>query len=125
MMSDMPQTPYDLRPVKVGTAIVEGRPISWDGQGEEMTPNKYMTTCPQCSQMITFTPSDLFTAVDGSIDNLVCGECRVGADLAPSFDEAVDKITLDKSPFVDPIESKLVNTTNLDLAATQQFKVSE
>ena len=135
MMSDMPPTPYDLKPVYVGGVKVEARPIEWDqpsadgfgnnDAGTPIIPSKFMTTCPNCAQMVTFAPSDLFVGQDGSMDNIACGECKAGTEKAVDKVAIETKLTVSQSPFVDPIEAKLLDTANVDLTAVQPFKVSE
>lgn len=135
MMSEMPQTPYSLKPVFVDGIKVEARPTEWDkpsadgfgndGDGVPIVPTKFMTTCPSCAALITFAPSDLFVGTDGSQDNVACGECKAGTTKSENPVATEEKLTLSQSPFVDPIEGKLLDTTNVNVAAVEPFKVSE
>ena len=135
MMSEMPQTPYSLKPVMVDGVKVDARPTEWDQpsadgfgnkkDGTPIIPSKFMTTCPRCAQMITFAPGDLFMGKDGSADNIACGHCKAGTDNAADPVAVEAKLTVSQSPFVDPIEGKLLDTANVDLTAIQPFKVSE
>lgn len=135
MMSEIPQTPYSLKPVFVDGVKVEARPTEWDQpsadgfgnnkDGTPIIPSKFMTTCPRCAQMIVFAPSDLFIGKDGSHDNIACGACEAGTTRAADPEAVKTKLTVSQSPFVDPIEGKLLDTANVDLTAIQPFKVSE
>lgn len=135
MMSAMPPTPYDLKPVYVDGVKVEARPTEWDqpsadgfgnsAGGAPIVPSKYMTTCPNCAQMLVFTPGDLFVGQDGSVDNVACGECKAGTTKAPNPVVLEEKITVSQSPFIDPIGAKFLDMANVDLTAVQPFKVSE
>lgn len=135
MMSEMPQTPYSLKPVSVDGTKVDARPIEWDQpsadgfgnnkDGTPIIPSKFMTTCPQCAQIIVFAPSDLFVGRDGSTDNIACGACKAGTDNAADKVVVEAKLTVSQSPFVDPIEEELLDVANVDTTAIQPFKVSE
>ena len=135
MMSEMPPTPFDLKPVFVDGIKVEARPIEWneaaaDGvgnnaEGNPTVPTKYMTTCPECSQVIVFATSSLFKGKDGSTDNIACGECQAGVEAAEDQGAVEAVMATTASPFVDPIENKLLNIDNVDLTTIQPFKVSE
>jgi hypothetical protein len=135
MMSEMPPTPFDLKPVFVDGVKVEARPTEWDkpfsdkegndDDGNPTKPTKFMTTCPECAQIIVFAPADLFVGKDGSVDNIACSACEAGTTRAPDKAALVAKMTVAQSPFVDPIEGKLLDTSNVDSATIQPFKVSE
>lgn len=135
MMSEMPQTPYSLKPVFVDGTKVEARPTEWDkpsadgfgndGDGVPIIPVKFMTTCPACAALIVFTLSDVFVGKDGSPDNIACGECKAGMSKSDNPAAIEEKLTLTQSPFVDPIEGKLLDTASVDAAAIEPFKVSE
>jgi transcription elongation factor Elf1 len=135
MMSEMPPTPFDLKPVFVDGIKVEARPTEWDrpfadsfandADGVPAIPTKFMTTCPRCAQIIVFVPRDLFLGKDGSKENIACGSCEAGVARAVDQEAVTNKIMTSKSPFVDPIGEKLLDTSNLDLTAIQPFKVSE
>lgn len=135
MMSEIPQTPYSLKPVFVDGTKVEARPTEWntpsadgfgnDKDGTPIIPSKFMTTCPRCAQMIVFTPNDIFLGKDGSPDNIACGACEAGATGAADPEAIKAKLTVSQSPFVDPIEGKLLDTASVDMAAVQPFKVND
>lgn len=135
MMSEMPQTPYSLKPVFVDGVVLHARPTEWDkpstdgfgndADGNPIVPTKFMATCPQCAQMIIFTPNDMFVGKDGSPDNIACGECKAGTTKAVNPAVIETKMVVSKSPFVDPIEAKLLDTTNVDLSSILPFEVSE
>lgn len=134
MMSEMPPTPFDLKPVFVDGVKVEARPTAWDkpfadsygndNDGNPTKPITYMTTCPQCAQVIIFGPPDLFVGKDGSVDNIACGACEAGTARAPDKVALVEKMKVAQSPFVDPVAGKLLDISGID-PTIQPFKVSE
>lgn len=131
-MNEIPKTPFDLKEVRVGKEIVRARPIAWadedadgfgnDKNGNPIQPTQFHTTCPACAQLMEFGLNDLFTGVDGSVDNLACVSCKAGVERAPNKPAVIAKIIETKSPFVDPIAEKLIQAM---ISKQQAFKVDE
>ena len=82
-MSDKTVLAYSLRHVFVNGAEVESRPVQWDGKdydgqghdesGRGVLPIAYITTCPECGNLIQFGASDIVIK-DGK-DIVVCQRC--------------------------------------------------
>lgn len=122
---------FDLITVQIKDETIQARPIEWDreladGKGNDkdgvpITPTRFMTTCPYCSQLIKFRHSDIY---DGS--NIKCPECSVHnapqnaecltieMEMAhpPDIKVAVPVGEVEVYPFIDPVAGNLIDTDN-------------
>jgi hypothetical protein len=93
---------FDLLDIIVKDHKTTARPVEWvESSG---APTKYVTTCPYCSQLLMFSPSDLYEC-NNSQSNVMCTECGIGA---PKILEC----NMQLPTFVDPIADKLLSTDN-------------
>lgn len=126
--------PFDLKEVRVGTEVLFARPFEWDREhadgngndkfGNPILPTKFMTTCPKCSQLINFGPKDIFFSTKG-LESIACPGCMAGAEQAPVAAVVVEKMKVDKSPFVDPLAEGLFKTDLVAEGTLPEFKVTE
>lgn len=90
---------YDLIEVQIGPSRVSARPVAWDGKdydgegndesGNPVHVTDYATTCPHCGQLIQTPADQLYTGIDGSINNVRCNECGVGNEPSPDAEPLV------------------------------------
>lgn len=74
---------YDLIKVYVTNKPVEARPVQWDGKdftgqgvdkdGNDINAIAYITTCPNCGDLIQFMVNSVVK--DGDHDTIVCNTC--------------------------------------------------
>lgn len=110
---------YDLIDVRIGSEIIQARPVEWSkvpidvlDQDSQPMATSYVTTCPHCSQLIKFAPSDI-TVING-VNNIKCTTCTV-KNVASDADiqNQQDRLEL----FVDPIKAGLIATDNFIIDA--------
>ena len=118
-------TAYGLLNIIIKGQTVAARPIEWDkpdhtghGQGRdgvELNPTKYVTTCPHCSQLLMFSPTELYISNNMPL-NLMCTECGVGGPKSQNQTSPDMSMTApDNEPIVvfrDPIAEGLLSTDN-------------
>lgn len=116
-MKPLTEGPYDLLPVIIAKEKLYTRPIDFtmDDLGATHA-TKYNSTCPKCSQLIEFTPSDVYQlGKDYYVSG--CKDCPVPAGCTKACGEACAVKQPDVTPlitppsveFVDPIESKVMS----------------
>lgn len=79
-------SPFQLIQIQVGNDILYARPVDFntdvnlqDGTGKlkdgtYMMPTKFAMTCPKCTQLLEFSPVDIYS-VNGKI---LCVDCQCG-----------------------------------------------
>lgn len=93
---------FNLITVIVGKTPVEARPSDWkkDDEGYALDPLAYRTTCPHCSQLLSFKAEDV-------VNELVyCTNCGAGKDRWDASFRIQRKVV--EEPFQDPIAAGLM-----------------
>jgi hypothetical protein len=122
---------YDLIYVRVGSEVLQARPIAWDrevwdGEGNDREGNpveaiEFVTTCPHCANLIQFKKDEIYYtseadvsisdrwAVGGAPTDVGCVTCGVGNPKLEVNDsvEEEPKIAVVRTSFKDPIADGL------------------
>ncbi len=118
-MKKLTETPFDLIPVTIAGNKLHPRPVDFEYDektGEASAAIKYHSTCPKCSQLIEFTPSDVHQRGNDSSDNPElfvsgCRECPLPKGCIPALSSYV--VGVDYAH--DPAPTYQVDLANLEL----------
>lgn len=106
---------YDLLEINVGQETLQARPIEWSGEivdgygndsdGELVKAIKWMTTCPECADLIEFESKSIFVIDDDK--HVICQSCNMKPPIGASSE-------VDLSRMSEEQESKKTNEEILE-----------
>jgi len=107
--------PYDLIDVVVGGEKVQARPTAWSGELENLTPIRYQTTCPKCSQLVEFQAT--------VASQVRCLTCDPEPQELSKKSEVVEEVApIDSGTIVDPLTNGSFPSEMIDMGFMDKCK---